>query len=273
MKMLTGVLEPTSGTLSVAGADIVQQRIQAQRRIGYLPETAPLYPEMLVQEYLLMMAELRGVEANEAVAAVAVAAAATGLGGRMVQPIGTLSKGFRQRVGIAQAIVHSPDVLVLDEPTNGLDPAQIEAIRGLIRTLGKHTTVLLSTHILQEVEAVCDRVLVMIDGRLATDAPLKQLLASHTMHLSLRTGASGVDDALRGIAGVWSVRALGSDSTLPDHQAWALDCSDDAWPTDAVVALVAERGWRLGALAPEKRTLASVFQDLQTEYARDGVAQ
>src|SRR5690606_8954629 len=130
---------------------------EAQRLVGYLPENAPLYPEMLVQEYLLMMAELRGVPRERAEHAVGRAVAATGLQDRLLQPIATLSKGYRQRVGIAQAIVHEPQVLVLDEPTNGLDPVQIQSIRELVRRLARRTTVILSTHILQEVEAVCER--------------------------------------------------------------------------------------------------------------------
>ena len=268
MKMLTGYLEPSGGRIAVGGADVVQHRKEAQRRVGYLPETAPLYPEMLVQEYLALMAELRGVPADRIESAVARAAAATGLAGRMVQPIGTLSKGFRQRVGIAQAIVHAPDVLVLDEPTNGLDPVQIQSIRDLVKKLGETTTILLSTHILQEVEAVCDRVLVMIDGQLAADAPLTELLASHTLRLSLAEGATEVEAGLRGVDGVTEVREIGADDALPGHRAWAIDCASDAWPTQQIVATAQANGWTLGAIAPEQRTLEGVFRSLQAEHVR-----
>ncbi len=269
MKLLTGYLEPTSGTLSVGGRDVVTDRLNAQRLIGYLPESAPLYPEMLVQEYLLMMAELRGVPADKARDAVARAAAATGLHGRMVQPIGTLSKGYRQRVGLAQAIVHDPAVLVLDEPTNGLDPVQIQSIRELIRTLAEHTTVLLSTHILQEVEAVCDRVLILIDGTLAEDAPLADLLRSRTLEVVLAEPAEGARAALAGLPGVEAVREGHSD-LFPDATTWLLDCADGPWPTPAVLELARERGWTVLAAAPQARTLDRVFRELQAARAQQG---
>src|SRR5689334_14663425 len=152
MKILTGYLEPDEGDASVHGLDVVSDPLAAQRRIGYLPESAPLYGEMLVQEYLDMMAALRGVSAGDRRARIGEAVRATGLVEHLTRPIMTLSKGFRQRVGIAQAIVHKPDVLILDEPTTGLDPTQIAEIRGLVKELAStETTVLLSTHILSEV--------------------------------------------------------------------------------------------------------------------------
>jgi ABC-2 type transport system ATP-binding protein len=268
MKILTGFLEPTSGTISVGGKDVVADRVGVQRHIGYLPESAPLYPEMLVQEYLLMMAELRGIAPQARREAVGKAAKATGLVERLVSPISTLSKGFRQRVGIAQAIVHSPDVLVLDEPTNGLDPVQIQSIRELIRGLGEHTTIILSTHILQEVEAVCDRVLVMIDGVLAEDSPLEDLLVSNTVHLTLAEGTSGVSERLGQLAGVQQVRPAGVESALAGFEVWAIEIDKQVTNTPGILAAGVEAGWSIGGVAPEQRTLDAVFRRLQDDHIK-----
>jgi ABC-2 type transport system ATP-binding protein len=265
MKMLTGVLEPTAGTLSVGGSDLVEQRTEAQRHIGYLPESAPLYPEMEVFEYLLLMAELRGVERSQQDAAVIRAAEATGLMDRLGQPIRELSKGFRQRVGIAQAIVHDPDVLVLDEPTNGLDPVQIESIRSLITKLAERTTIILSTHILQEVEAVCDRVLVMIGGALSADAPLTDLLSSHTLRMSVKAGAD-VRKGLIDVDTITHVTQVGADPRLEGYEVWSLDHAIGAQPTPDVLEVASQKGWTVGAIAPEQRTLDGVFRELQQQH-------
>lgn len=267
MKMLTGYLEPTSGTIEVGGVDVVQDRLGVQQQIGYLPENAPLYPEMLVQEYLLMMAELRGVPSERRASAVSRAATRTGLIPRLLQPIGQLSKGYRQRVGIAQAIVHEPALLVLDEPTNGLDPVQIESIRSLIQQLGKTATIILSTHILQEVEAVCDRVLVMIDGRLSADAPLRELLSSRSLELSV-DGQADVRGALAAIDGVRSVQARGPDPDSAGNVVWRIEQAEGVELVPTLLSLAAAKQWRLAAVAPERRTLEGVFKQLQAEHVK-----
>jgi len=266
MKMLTGYLEPSAGSILVGGVDVVADRQAVQRQIGYLPESAPLYPDMLVQEYLQMMAALRGVEADKQNGAVARAVQATGLEKHVVSPISTLSKGFRQRVGLAQAILHDPDVLILDEPTNGLDPAQIQSIRNLIRKLGDRTTVLLSTHILQEVEAVCDRVLVLIDGTLAEDSPLQDLLNSSTIKVSLQSGTTDVGRALGGLEGVRKTYKLGADPVLEGYEQWAVDCDAEASRSPQILAAAIKAGWTIGAISPETLTLERVFQRLQREH-------
>jgi ABC-2 type transport system ATP-binding protein len=166
LRMLTGYLCPTSGRLSVAGFDTERERMQARRRIGYVPESLPLYAHMRVREFLRFMARLRGIPAGGAEAAVAETAGLVGLGERLAAPIRTLSRGYRQRVAIAQALVHRPDVLVLDEPTNGLDPRQIIETRHLIRRLAGERTVIMSSHILSEVEKTADRVAILLAGRL-----------------------------------------------------------------------------------------------------------
>ena len=265
MKVLTGFLEPSGGTCVVGGVDVVQDREAVQRQIGYLPENSPLYVEMTVQEYLLTMAELRGVPAQEREKAAADAAAATGLQARLVQPISTLSKGFRQRVGIAQAIVHKPAVLVLDEPTNGLDPVQIEEIRKLIRRLAERSTVILSTHILQEVEAVCKRVLVMIDGHLAADAPIEELLSSDVVRLSLRKGAKDVEDTLTQISEVSSATLINEDD---EDEHWMIQVDKGAQVIPDIIALAVPQEWVVTAVARQRQTLQTVFHKLQQDYIR-----
>src|SRR5580658_5625119 len=190
MKILTGYLEPDSGDVHVHDVDVVADPLAAQRRIGYLPESAPLYAEMLVQEYLEMMAAMRGVPVERRRSRMVDVIKATGLTDRVVQPISSLSKGYRQRVGIAQAIIHEPDILILDEPTTGLDPSQIVEIRDLILRLAKKTTVLLSTHILSEVEATCERVVVIMQGKLRADAKLADLRSTNAAVVAIEAGAS-----------------------------------------------------------------------------------
>jgi ABC-2 type transport system ATP-binding protein len=272
MKILTGFLDASSGSVCVADVDIETDRAAVQAQIGYLPENAPLYPEMLVQEYLAMIAELRGVPRDRVDGAVVEAALAVGVEAHLVRPIGELSKGYRQRVGIAQAILHKPDVLVLDEPTNGLDPVQIQSIRALIRQLSESTTIILSTHILQEIEAVCDRVLIMIEGSLVADEPLSELVASDLVRLSLGTGGASepeVVDRLGAVAGVRSVTARGADPRDRDLFVWAVQCDPGVLPVEGLIDQAREAGWAIGAAAPESRTLESVFEELQSRRASE----
>ena len=177
MKMLTGYLEPSAGAVEIDGLDLAAERQAVQARIGYLPENDPLYPEMTVIDYLDYAASLHGVAAAHRPRRLREAIERTELGAKATDPIATLSRGYRQRVGVAQAILHHPKVLILDEPTNGLDPTQVQHMRGLIRTLAEQATVILSTHILQEVQAVCDRVLILRHGELALDAGMAELRA------------------------------------------------------------------------------------------------
>ena len=165
MKMLTGYLEPTGGSIEIDGLDINTERQAVQQRIGYLPENDPLYYEMTVIDYLDYAATLHGVPDAERFDRIREAIVKTELSSRATDTIGTLSRGFCQRVGVAQAILHHPRLLILDEPTNGLDPTQVQHMRDLIRVLAEHATVILSTHILQEVQAVCSRVIIIHDGR------------------------------------------------------------------------------------------------------------
>jgi ABC-2 type transport system ATP-binding protein len=256
---LTGYLEPDVGEVRVHGIDVITDPLAAQRRIGYLPESAPLYSEMLVQEYLEMMAAMRGVPLERRRDRMIDVIRATGLIDRVVQPIGTLSKGFRQRVGIAQAIIHEPDILILDEPTTGLDPAQIAEIRELIAGLAKKSTVLLSTHILSEVEATCERVLVIMQGELRADAKLADLRNANAAVVAIEAGATGVADVLNKVAGVTLVESTGRAG---DFTRWRVTSgtADDLCP--ALFDALRTTRWKIGELRPEPKTLERVFRDL-----------
>jgi ABC-2 type transport system ATP-binding protein len=267
MKVLTGFLEPSAGRVTVGGLDVVHERTAVQRRIGYLPENAPLYSDQTVVDYLYGLAALRGVPTAQQASAVAEAAEAVGLHGRMTQRIGTLSKGLKQRVGIAQAIVHRPDVLILDEPTNGLDPSQIESIRELVRALAQHSTVLLSTHILQEVEAVCDRVLVLAAGRLVADGSLRDLTRASALDVAIQ-GADDAAHVLTGLTGVQSVTALGPDPDLEGFTRYVVKCDPGQdLPASDVAEAIVRAGWSLGRLSPAQRRLEQAFADLSRQVS------
>jgi ABC-2 type transport system ATP-binding protein len=187
MKMLTGFLAPSEGTARIGGHDVRTDRLEASRLIGYLPENGPLYPEMTPKSFLNYMGHARGMSSERLRERIAYVAEKCSLRGVWSKPIGKLSKGYRQRVGMAHALLHDPEVLILDEPTSGLDPNQTHEARELIRSLAGNKTVLLSTHILTEVKAVCSRVLLVHDGRLVLDGPVDQLEdESHTMEQTFR---------------------------------------------------------------------------------------
>jgi len=211
MRILTGFIGATSGSASVGGFDVFRQSLEVRRRVGYLPETAPLYNEMRVDGFLQLMCKLRGVPPSRRRERIADAIESCGLEDRRTEVIGRLSRGLRQRVGLAQAIVHEPDALILDEPTAGLDPGQTRETRDLIKELGRRHTVILSSHILSEVEATCERVLIINEGRIVADgAPgmLAQRLGSgrrHEVEMVVRGDAAAVEATVRAVAGVEAV--------------------------------------------------------------------
>jgi ABC-2 type transport system ATP-binding protein len=265
MKILTGYLQPTSGTAVVDGLDVLTHSLEVQERIGYLPENAPLYPELSVQAYLRMIASLRQIPEAKQPALLSGAVRATGLEDHLTRPIGQISKGYRQRVGLAQAIVHRPKLLILDEPTIGLDPTQIVEVRHLIRRLAKHSTVLLSTHILSEVEAMCDRVIILLNGEVRADARLADLEATTDVILTLEEGATDVTAELRAVDGVGAVERANTPDG-PTYRVQAADTAaqsaDDLRP--ALYALAREGGWALKELRRDVRTLEAVFNELAT---------
>jgi len=256
MKILTGYLQPTSGTAKIGGVDVTADPLSVQAMIGYLPENAPLYPDMLVQEYLQMAADLREIAEGERLPLISEAVRRTGLEDFLVRPIAQLSKGYRQRVGLAQAILHRPRVLILDEPTSGLDPNQIVEIRRLIRKLAKNSTVLLSTHILSEVELTCERVLIIKDGPLRTDAQLEELRSGAGAVVAVETSAQGVESALQAIEGVKSVQRRSEHNGFATYQ--VVGNGTELCPP--IFDVVKQRGWRISELRPDRRTLEAVFR-------------
>ncbi|MEZ5535597.1 MAG: ABC transporter ATP-binding protein [Thiolinea sp.] len=263
MKMITGFLEPTAGSIRIDDLEVGRDTRRIQQRIGYLPENCPVWPEMTVIDYLLYQAELHGVAAAEQQAAVARAIRRTALKEKATASIQTLSRGYRQRVGVAQAILHAPDIIILDEPTNGLDPTQINHMRDLIRELAESATVILSTHILQEVQAVCERVLIMRAGQLAVNARLDELQAGQRLLLTIDN-----DDALaylRGIDGVQAVARCEQNMGYgtAGHAAYLLDTSLDNAPQ--IAAAVQAAGDKLFGLQPEIRNLETVFAEVNSQ--------
>lgn len=264
MKMITGFLEPTSGSIYVDDLAIGTNTQAIQTRIGYLPENCPVWPEMTVIDYLEYQASLHGVPKHQQSAAVAKAIQRTSLQDKATASIQTLSRGLRQRVGVAQAILHEPDIIILDEPTNGLDPTQIHQMRALIRELSQSATVILSTHILQEVQAVCERVLIMRAGKLAIDSRLDALQTGQ--HLLLAVDNDKAANYLKKVDGVSQVKraertANQSESNGQVH--YVLEA--DATLAPNVAAAVQNAGDKLFYLQPEKRNLDSVFADVNAQ--------
>jgi len=264
LKILTGYLQPDGGTVRVDGLDVLAQPREVQARIGYLPETAPLYPELSTQGYLKMMAELRQIPETEQKARLSEAIYATGLEDHLIRPIGQLSKGFRQRVGLAQAILHRPRLLILDEPTIGLDPTQIVEIRRLIKRLAQESTILFSTHILSEVEALCDRAIILINGQIKADARLAELAATSDAVLVMDRQPNKALDALRALRGVGSVEVSSTPEGYPAYRIRAKTKQDGSDLCPAVFGLARDLNWPLRELRPDVRTLETVFNELAT---------
>jgi ABC-2 type transport system ATP-binding protein len=262
IKILCGYLQPDSGQVLIDDLDVMKHTLEVQARIGYLPENAPLYPELSVQRYLMMMAELRRIPANDRLRYLSDAVYATGLGGQLARPIGELSKGFRQRVGLAQAILCKPRLLILDEPTVGLDPTQIVQVRHLIGRLAQQSTVLLSTHILSEVEATCDRVVVLLNGQVRADATLSELSSTGHVALVLTEPVAEVVPTLEALTEVRSVSRVPVDGGS-EYQIHATKEAKNAPDLRPLVYQVArDRGWPLCELRREVRTLETVFSEL-----------
>ncbi len=198
MKMLSGFLEPHGGSVEIDELNLATDLKQAQLGIGYLPENLPVYPELIVADYLDYAADLKGLSGDEKLAEIKRAIHATDISEKLLSPISTLSRGYKQRVGVAQAILGRPSLLILDEPTNGLDPTQTDQMRDLIREIAKDATVILSTHIMQEVDALCDRVLIMKGGTLAVDEKLEDLRHSNQLLITTSMDESGLKEALSG---------------------------------------------------------------------------
>jgi ABC-2 type transport system ATP-binding protein len=267
MKILTGFIPPSAGTASVCGLDVAGESLELRRRIGYLPEHNPLYLDLYVVEYLEFVARLFGLPRKRE--RIREMIAMTGLEPERHKRIRQLSKGYRQRVGLAQAMINDPEVLILDEPTTGLDPNQLADIRELIRELGREKTVLLSTHIMQEVQALCDRVLIIHQGRLVADSPTEELAAraSGAETLSIRFKAPVPGEQLRSLPGVTAATAVAETAERAQAEdsasTWRLELgpgSEDV--EEAVFKLAVDRGYTLLGSERSKQNLEDVFRAL-----------
>ena len=270
MRMLTTFLPPTSGKASLAGHDVLDDPLEVRRHVGYLPENVPLYPEMRVREYLSFRAKLKDVPRSTRRAAIDRVIESTRLGEVVDRVLGHLSKGFRQRVGLADAMVQDPDILILDEPTAGLDPIQVREVRALIRALGERHTILLSTHIMSEVEAVCGRVIIIARGRIAEDQPLERLRTGSTIVVEARGPAEALRNALQSAAGVERVTTAGADG---EFAAFEIRARDGADLREAIGQRLYQNGWPVRRLDLRQVTLEDRFIQAVTRASLDDGAR
>jgi gliding motility-associated transport system ATP-binding protein len=266
MRLVTQFYEPDAGEITLDGMPLAEAAREAKRRIGYLPENNPLYGDMLVADYLAFIADLRELAGLTRSQAMDAAVASTGIETFYYRPIGELSKGYRQRVGLAQAILHRPDLLVLDEPTEGLDPNQRVEIRRLIGTLGQDRTVILSTHVLSEVQHTCSRLLIIRRGKIVADGPVEHVLgqAAGALEIAVEAAGDGVAEALAQLPGVRQVHpARAADGRTA--VTLSVDGSRDLRPD--IFALARSRGWTLYELHAERASLEDLFHQLTRDDA------
>jgi ABC-2 type transport system ATP-binding protein len=259
MKIITGFIPPTEGEVFVNGLDIVEKGIEVRKQIGYLPENNPLYLDMYVKEYLTFVARLYKFGKKEVHTKVDEMILRTGLGPEQKKKIGALSKGYRQRVGLAQALIHDPSVLILDEPTSGLDPNQIIDIRNLIAEVGKHKTVLLSTHIMQEVEAVCNRIIIINNGKIVADNNKeelhKQSISKGRQTVIVEFNVTVSRDEILKIKGVGKVQGLKQNNWLIESAS-----SEDIRPD--IFDFAVKHGFTVLSMQQKESSLEQVFQEL-----------
>jgi ABC-2 type transport system ATP-binding protein len=256
MRMLTTYLTPTSGRAAVGGHDVLDEPLEVRRKVGYLPENVPVYPEMRVREFLTYRAKLKDVPGSKRRAAVDHVVSRCGLLDYETRVLGQLSKGYRQRVGLADALVNDPDLLILDEPTAGLDPIQVREVRGLIRELGERHTLLLSTHILSEVEAVCGRVILIARGRIAIDDRLDHLRTGSAIVLQVRGPEAAIRKALETVGGVKGVTVQGADDGASTFE---VRTEGDADLREELAARVVRNGWPLRMIDLRRSSLEDRF--------------
>jgi ABC-2 type transport system ATP-binding protein len=260
MRMLTGYLPASGGNIRIAGRDVLKESLEVRRRIGYLPEHCPLYPEMRVDEYLRFRAKLKGVLRRDRKKRVEEVKALCGVREVGTRIIGQLSKGYRQRVGMAEALVHDPELLILDEPTIGLDPNQIRQVRGLIRDLASRHTILLSTHILPEVDMTCQRVLIIHNGRIvASDTPENLRRRTQAAERVVAEIRGPVHEIVAALEALPSVQRVTVDEAEADWPVFGVECGPDADPGAEIFDSVVRRGWRLRELRRERSTLEDTF--------------
>ena len=267
MRILTCYMPSTEGTARIAGYDVFEESIEVRKRIGYLPENPPLYPEMSVDSYLNFVARIKGARSNQRKSQVDEVIGKCNLGDVRKRVIGKLSKGYKQRVGLAQALLNNPEVLVLDEPTLGLDPKQIHEVRSLIKSLASTHTVILSTHILPEVSMTCNRVVIINKGKVvAMDTPeglAHQMKGAERVSLTVDGPVEAVRNKLLTVEGVLSVQSIGSDGGGPF--AFTVECRLGSDPRRELAAAVISQGWGLLELRGVSMSLEDVFINLITQ--------
>lgn len=265
MRILTGFMPPSSGTVKVAGYDVLEHSLEVRKRVGYLPETVPLYADMTVGSYLDFCATLRSMDRKKKGKRISEVMDICQIGDYEDTLIGRLSKGFRQRVGIAQAILHEPEVLILDEPTIGIDPIQVVETRRLIRGLGGEHTIIISTHILPEVSMVCERVIIINEGRVvAVDRPdnlSTRLMRLERVQMEVKGPAGEVASAVRQIKGVRDV----TWESLGDRSRFTVDCQAGSDLRQELAAVVVQKGWGLLELQSSRLSLEDIFLQLITK--------
>lgn len=261
MRMITGFLEPSSGTVTIDGIDICENPVEAKKKIGYMPESAPLYGEMIVEDYLVYIAKIYGQNPEEKVPALC---AECGLKEVMSKNISELSRGNRQRVALAHALMNDPEILILDEPTSGLDPNQVEDVRAIIREIGKTRTVIVSTHILSEVETICSRAIIISGGKLVADSSIEELKnsigTSSTVYVTVGgSGASGAVELAKSISGVTGVTANSVENGLTQL---VVSVNGDSEIRPALIRKLVVGGCDLYEAALNKNSLEDVFHTL-----------
>ena len=267
LRMLTGFLQPTSGRIRVKDYSIEEHPLQVKKILGYLPESAPLYHDMLVFDYLNYVANIREIDRHQKISRIRQLADLCGINEVMHQPISELSKGYKQRVGLAHAMMNDPEILVLDEPTSGLDPNQIAEIRQIIKRIGKEKTIILSTHILSEAEATCDRVVIINRGKIVADGSTESLKDSVSdkkrIHVSLQnTNFKTVDSALSAVEGVTQIFRI---SETDDQLDLRVDCRSAIDLRPHIYDTIKQTDWILLNFHQETQTLESIFRELTIE--------
>jgi len=267
MRILTGYLDPTSGTINARGLSIEKDILKIKEMIGYLPESAPLYENMIVYDYLEYIARMRGLKEAQSRKRLSELADACGLRENMHRPIHELSKGYKQRVGLAHAIMADPEILVLDEPTTGLDPNQIVEIRNIIKSIGKEKTVILSTHILSEVEATCDRIVIINHGKIVADGSTEELKQSskseYSVNISLKNAEfNDVNTELGKIEEIKEIESIGKNKETLSVK---LSCHTDKDIRDLIYKKIKEQTWVLVEMTRDIKSLEKIFGELTKE--------
>ena len=269
LRMLTGFLQPTAGSIHVKDYMIDEHPLEIKKILGYLPESAPLYHDMLVFDYLNYVADIRGIEKNRKLKRIRKLADLCGINEVMHQPIDELSKGYKQRVGLAHAMMNDPEILILDEPTSGLDPNQIVEIREIIKQIGKEKTIILSTHILSEAEATCDRVVIINRGKIVADGSTESLKESagdkKNIHLSLQnSNFKSVESVMSTIDGIKGVTRVEETDGQLDVQ---LHCDSSVDPRAAIYENIKQTDWVILDFHQRTQTLETIFRELTRESA------